>query len=173
MSVMSDRDANVDFSTYKTLEYYGWADNSDRILNDIDKNRIEVSFGTEFLNRGLTLAEKGKGDIIVSLYIVTERKEETVANTNTNYMGGGYGRYYGYGPGYGWGGGHAMSTTTYSKREYNVGTLVVSVYDAQKQELVWEAIGSKTINENSKDPDKDIQDAVARIMKEYPIEPKK
>ena len=180
IKVVSDKDSSVDFSTYKTLEYYGWADNSDKILNSLDRNRIEKAFGTEFDNRGLKFVDKGKGDLIVSLYIISEKKSETVANTSTSHMGmgmgggmRGYGGFYGYGPNYGWGGGHSFSTTTYSEREYNVGTLIISVYDATKEELIWEAIGTKTVDKDPKSPESNIIAAVAKIMKEYPIEPTK
>lgn len=181
VKVVSDRDASIDFSTFKTLEYFGWADNSDKILNSLEKKRFEEAFGTEFKKRGFTLADKGEGDMIVSLYIIAEKKTETVANTSTNYMGGGmggygmrgYGGYYGYGPGYGWGVGYAQSTTTYSDRNYTVGTLIISVYDAKKKELIWEAAGTKTVDDNPKSPEENIQKAVAKIMLEYPIQPKK
>jgi hypothetical protein len=121
IKVVVDSDKSVDFTQYKDLEYYGWADNSDQILNRFDKERIEEAFGNEFKNRGLKLVENGEGDIVVSLYIVTEQKSQTTAHTTS--MGGGYGGYYNYGPGYGWGGGH--STTTYSEYDYVEGTLIV------------------------------------------------
>ena len=178
ITVASDKDPKADFANYKTLEYYGWADNSDKILSSFDKTRIEKAFGTEFQNRGLKLAEKGSGDIIVSLYVVSETKTKTVANTTTDYVGGGmggygYGGYYGYGPGYGWGSGFSNSTTTYSQYDYNVGTLVVSVYDAKKKELVWEAVATKTVDDNPSSPEKKINAAVAKIMAKYPIQPAK
>ena len=54
VKVYSDKDATVDFTQYKTLEYYGWADNSDRILNDLDKDELkrllEQSSGVEALS---------------------------------------------------------------------------------------------------------------------------
>lgn len=177
IKVVSDRDASVDFSTYTTLEYYGWADNSDKLLNSLDKGRIETAFQNEFSKRGIEVVGKGEGDMIVSLYIISEQKTETVANTNTTYMGGGsmrgYGGYYGYGPGYGWGGGYAQSTTTYSDRDYTVGTLIVSAYDAKKKALIWEAVGTKTIDNDPKTPEENIQKAVAKIMETYPIQPAK
>ena len=178
VKVVSDKDSNTDFANYKTLEYYGWADNSDQILNSLNKNRFEEAFGAEFENRGLKLVEKGAGDMIVSLYIVTEEKTKTVANTSTDYVGGGiggygYGGYYGYGPGYGWGSGFANSTTTYSQYDYNVGTLVVSVYDAKRKELIWEAVGTKTVDDNPKNNESNINAAVAKIMMTYPIQPTK
>ena len=181
IKVVSDKDASVDFSTFTTLEYYGWADNSDKLLNSLDKARIETAFQSEFSKRGIKVVDKGEGDMIVSLYIISENKTETVANTNTTYMGGGmgrygmrgYGGYYGYGPGYGWGGGYAQSTTTYTDRDYTVGTLIISAYDASKKTLIWEAVGTKTIDEDPKTPEENIQKAVAKIMEQYPIQPNK
>jgi hypothetical protein len=171
LKVATDLDKTVDFSQYKSLEYYGWADNSDKVLNGLQKTRIEEAFGNEFKNRGIDVVEEG-GDMIVTLYIITEQKTQVSANTTS--MGGGYGGYgygghYGYGPGYGWGGGH--STTTYSEYDYTDGTLIVSVYDAAKKELVWEAIGSKTLKEDPKDPDAAVAKVVEQIMYEYPIKP--
>ena len=175
IKVVSDKDASADFTKYKTLEYYGWADNSQKILAPFEEKRFEEAFGIEFANRGLKLVEKGAGDIIVSLYIISEAKTKTVANTTTEYDGGmggyGFGGYYGHGPGYGWGSGYATSTTTYSQEDYNVGTLVVSVFDAKEKKLIWESAGSKTVDDNPKSPESKINAAVAKIMLEYPIQP--
>ncbi len=178
IQVVSDQDPSADFANYKTLEYYGWADNSDKILSAFDKERFEEAFGTEFKNRGLQLVEKGAGDIIVSLYVVSEAKTKTVANTTTDYVGGmggmgGYGGYYGYGPGYGWGSGYVNTTTRYSDVNYTVGTLVVSVYDAKEKKLIWEAVGTKTVDDNPKSPESKINAAVAKMMLKYPIQPTK
>ena len=48
VKVTSDYDKTIDFSTYKTFEYYGWTEESDKILNRFDKERIENAFGEEF-----------------------------------------------------------------------------------------------------------------------------
>jgi hypothetical protein len=166
LTVMSDLDKTVDFNQFKTFEYYGWTDNSDQLLNRFDKERIEEAFGNEFRSRDLSIVEKGQGELIVSLYIVTQQKTQTTANTTSM---GGYGGHYGYGPGYGWGGGH--STTTYNEYDYTEGSLLVSVYDAKKEQLIWESVGKGTINENPKNREASIPKAVAQIMKEYPVAP--
>ena len=82
---------------------------------------------------------------------------------------GGYGGYYGYGPGYGWGGGH--STTTYSEYDYTVGTLLVSVYDAEKKQLIWESRGEGTVDDDRSNNEEKVGKTVAKIMYEYPIKP--
>lgn len=166
IKVVSDYDQTVDFSKQKSLEYYGWADESDKIMNRFDKERIEKAFADEFRRRGIEVVQDN-ADIIVSLYIVTEQKTQTTASTT--HMGGGYGGYYGYGPGYGWGTGH--STTTYHDYDYTEGTLIVSVYDAKEKQLIWEGVGKGTIEENPKNADERVKRAVAAIMAQYPKPP--
>ena len=43
LKVSYDVDGSVDFEQYKTFEYYGWAEESDKILNRLDRDRIEQS----------------------------------------------------------------------------------------------------------------------------------
>jgi ABC-type glycerol-3-phosphate transport system substrate-binding protein len=169
IKVVSDFDPTVDFTQYKTFEYYGWLEESDKLLNDLDKRRIESAFGAEFEARGLKYVEEG-GDIVVGLFIVAQQKTQTTATTTSmGGYGGGYGGYYGYGPGWGWGGGH--STTTYSEYDYVEGTLVCDIYDKTKEQLVWEGIGTATIKENPKNREESIPAAVKKIMAEYPVAP--
>ena len=169
IKVTSDYDKDYDFASVKTAEYYGWAENSDQILTRFDKERIEKAFGEEFTKRGIDFVEKGQADIIVSLYIVTQQKQETRATTTGMGGGYGYGGYYGYGPGYGWGGG--TSYTTYDTYDYTVGTLLVSVFDAKKEQLVWQSAGVGTIDESDKGREERIKRAVQYIMAKYPIKP--
>jgi hypothetical protein len=167
IKVVSDFDPTVDFTQYKTFEYYGWLEDSDKRINDLDKRRIESAFGAEFEARGLEFVEDG-GDLVVGLFITAQQKTQTTAHTTS--MGGGYGGYYGYGPGWGWGGG-GHSTTTYSEYDYVEGTLVCDIYDKAKEKLVWEGIGTGTIDQDPKNRDESIPIAVKKIMAEYPVEP--
>lgn len=166
LKVYSDVDPSADWSKYKTYEYYGWAEESDKILNSLDRDRFENAFGEEFKARGLEYVEKG-GDMIVTLFIVVEQKKGATATTT--HMGGGYGGYYGYGPGYGWGGGH--STTSIQEYDYAVGTLVCDVFDAKDEKLIWEGIGTKTVDEDPQSRDKNIPKSVKAIMSKFPIKP--
>ena len=170
LKVYSDVDSSVDFTQFKTFEYYGWAEESDKLLTQLDKERIERAFGEEFTRRGFEYVESG-GDLVVTLFIVVEQK--TGQTASTTHMGGGfggyYGGYYGYGPGYGWGGGH--STTTIQEYDYNVGTLVCDVFDKKEEKLIWEGIGTGEINENPKNRDKNIPKTVQAIMSKFPVPP--
>ena len=167
--VISDKDPVVDFNEFKTFEYYGWADNSDKLLNRFDKERIESAFAQEGSRRGLTRVDSG-GEVIVILFITGEIKTQTTAHTNTMGMGGMSGRGRGMrSPGWGWGTTH--STTTINETNYLVGTLMIEMYDKDDKKLIWQAIGTKTVSEDPKKREKGIPKKVEAIMKEYPVNP--
>lgn len=172
ITVKSDYDKEADFSKYKTFEYYGWTEESDKILNRFDKERIEEAFGDEFRKRGLKFVE-GNGDMVVSLFIVVDQKTSTTAHTNHYNMGGyGYGGggwYGGYGGGMGMGMGN--STTTYSENDYLVGTLVVDIFDKAEKKMIWQSVGQKTVDDNPNTREKNSAKVAAAIMKSFPIEP--
>jgi len=171
IKVTTDLDKTVDFTQLKTFEYYGWAAESDKILNQLEKDRIEAAFGVEFKKRGLEYVESG-GDMVVVLFVMTENK--TQYNSTTTGMGhGGYGGYYGYGPGWGWGSGMGMSMSTTTVQEYNytVGTLVIDVYDKEDEKLIWESIGTGTVNDNPQKRNKNRPKIIAQIMAQYPVKP--
>ena len=171
VKVTSDRDKTVDFTKFKTYEYFGWADNSDRILSRFDKERIEGAFKDEFTKRGLEYVEKN-GDLVVLLHIVVEDKSRVSANTA--HYGGYGGGYYGYGPGWGWGPGYGMGMTTtyYDEIDYKVGTLVIDVYHASDKKLIWESIGTKTVDDNPETREKNLPKTIAAIMAPYPVTPR-
>ena len=171
IKVTTDYDKTVDFTQLKTFEYYGWAAESDKILNQLERDRIEATFGDEFRKRGLTYVESG-GDMIVTLFVMIENK--TQYNTTTTGMGhGGYGGYYGYGPGWGWGPGMGMSMSTTTVQEYNytVGTLVIDIYHAADEKLIWESIGKGTVDDNPQKREKNLPKTIAQIMAQYPVKP--
>ncbi len=170
ISVTTDYDNTVDFTKYKTFEYYGWADESDKMLNDLDKRRIEQAFGDEFAKRGLQYVESG-GDLVVTLFIVVKEKTEQRATTtgSSGMYGGYYGGYYGYGPGWGWG--PSYSSTTVTQHDYKVGTLVVDVFDKAEERLIWESIGKGTVDDSPQTREIETPKSVAKIMKDYPVSP--
>ncbi len=168
IKVTSDMDKTVDFTQFTTFEYYGWAAESDKVLNQLEKGRIENAFGAELKNRGLEYVESG-GDLIVTLFVMTQDK--TSYNATTTGMGAGYGGYYGYGPGWGWGSGMGYSTTTVQEYNYTVGTLVIDVYDASNEKLIWESIGTGTVNDNPQKREKNMPKTIGQIMAPYPVKP--
>jgi hypothetical protein len=169
ISVSFDYDKEVDFTKYKTYEYYGWANESDKILSQLDKKRIEGAFADELVARGLKYVE-GDGDMVVSLFIVVDQKTSVTAYTDHYNMGGAYGPY-GYGPGWGWG--YGTSTTRYQEYDYLVGTLVVDFFDKEQKKLIWQGVGSKTVDDDASTAvkDRNVQKVAQAIMQYFPIKP--
>ena len=178
IKTVSDYDPTVDFSQFKTFEFYGWDKNTSEDLNAFDKKRIETAFNDEFKKLELEMVEKDSGgDLIVSLHLVTEEKTQSrtvsePANSNFGVSGYvGYGGYFGYGPGWGYspGLGYSGYNTTYVEElNYNEGTLICSIYDAKKKHLIWEGAATKTIEKNPEMRKKSIPYAVRAIMRKYP-----
>lgn len=168
LKLVSDYDKSVDFTKYKTFEFFGWAQNSNEYIPPNDQVLIEDAFAKEFYSRGLSINKDG-ADLIVSLFIVTEQKTEQTAHTST--YGGGYGGYYGYGPGYGWGRGY--SSTYVTTTNYSVGTLIVSVFDKKEERLIWECTANKEIEKDPNRRIKTIPYVVSKIMQKYPVPAKK
>jgi uncharacterized protein DUF4136 len=162
--VTVDLDKEADFSNYKTITFLGWQKDSDKLLNDLDKERMRNAFANEFKARGL---QKGgeDADIAISLFLVLEQKTSTTAYTN--YYGGGYSRYHRGG----WGWGNGYSSTSYSESDYIKGTLVMDVFDNKTNKLIWQAVASGTVKENPKKREKSIPKTVAKLMKDFPIQP--
>ncbi len=177
VKVMSEYDKKQDFKQYKSIKFYGWSENSGQVLNTYDKERLENAISLEFRKRGHKFV-KENNDLIVSLYIITERSIQEAKNTNMyvsasvgpayGYGGYGMGGYYGYGPGWGWGTGYTTQIKT-EKKDITYGTLVISVYDASKEELIWEGIGIGSIGENPRNREANLNKAITRIMDRYPV----
>jgi hypothetical protein len=165
LTITADWDKTVDFTQYNTYSFFGWQKDSDKILNNFDKERIQEAFANEFDKRGIKYVESG-GDLVVSLFIVINQK--TGVNAYTDHYGtGGYGYY----RPWGWGAGY--STTTYHEYDYLVGTLVCDVFEASSKNLIWQGVGSGTVDENPSKRERGIPRAVAQIMSRYPVQPQK
>ncbi|TLX74991.1 DUF4136 domain-containing protein [Labilibacter sediminis] len=166
VKVVTDQDKSVDFTQYKTYNFLGWQDDSDKMLSSFDKKRIKESFKKEMDARGMTYAEEN-GDIAITLFVVVDQQTSTTAYTD--YYGRsyrGYRRYRG-----GWG--HGYATTTYTEEDYLQGTLVVDVFDGDSKDQVWQGIAKSTIDENPSRREKTIPKKINALMKKFPVSPVK
>lgn len=166
--VKADYDKAVDFKEYKTYVFKGWEKDSDQQLNDFDKERIVNALTSEFTSRGMSQVESD-ADVAITLYIVLNKKTSTTAYTNFN-GGMGYGGRWGWG--YGRGGmGMGSATTTYDESDYNEGTFVVDMYDADSKKLVWQGVITSVVKEKPEQREKSIPKKMKKLMKKYPIDP--
>ena len=160
VKVTTDSEKTTDFSKYKTFSFLGWQDDSNKIMNDIDKKRMRDAFKAEFQERGLELVEEG-GDMSISLFIITNMETSVTAYTNY-YGGGGRGRYRGYGGG--------RASTSYSENSYVKGTLIMDVFDEVSATMIWHGVAAGSIQEKPEKREKSIPKTVAALMKKFPVD---
>jgi hypothetical protein len=161
-------DKTTDFSNYKTYSFFGWAEGSGDNINEIDKKNLEKAFANEFNKHGLQLV-KSNGDIIVSLFLQINEDYSTHAYIDHYNMGGYYGYYFA--PTWGWG--VQATNYNYDTQDYYKGTLVLDVFDQKTKKQIWQAVGSRRINENPEKREKNIPKIASLMLRSFPINKKK
>ena len=156
--VKIDYDKAFDFSTVKTYSIAigtKWG-------NDLSERRVLTEIDEEIALKGWKKAATGQADIVVMLHGATQTKR--TANTFYSDMGG-------YGYGYrGFGG---MGTSSTVVNEYQVGTLVVDMFDAKSKNLVFRGIAEDEISDNANRNKSRLEKASQKLFKNFPPAPKK
>ena len=159
IKVVADQEKKIDFTKYKTYSFLGWQNHSDENLSQEDKVLLRDAFTKEFEQRGMQKVNSA-GDMEISLYIVISK--ETAVSGYNDYVAK-HGSYNYYSRGY------ASSNNNYSTQAKMVGTLIMNVYDSKSKDQVWQAIASKTVNENPKKREQTIPSTVRSIMRYFPV----
>jgi len=160
-------DKNTDFSRFKT---YKWVaiKGADQTNALVDK-QIKDSLDAELAKKGLSKVEGDNADLYIGYQTaVGQEKQFNSYSTDWGYGGGWYrGGWYG-----GMGG---SSMTSGQTSTIYTGQLAVDMYDSANKDLVWRGVASKTLDAKAK-PDKqtkNLNKAVAKLLKNYPPEVKK
>jgi uncharacterized protein DUF4136 len=154
-----DYNKGANFASYKTYQQKDGTKVGQQLIDD----RIATAIDTQLAAKGLTKATSNPDVVVV--YHVAFDKQKDISTYSSGY-GGGYGPY-----GYGWGGGWMGGTTTTQVRDIVLGTLVIDVADAKKNEMAWRGIATKEGVDVQAKPDKldkNINKAVEKIFKNYP-----
>jgi hypothetical protein len=151
LEVNHDFDSNANFAGYSS---FAWLPPSaeGRPVSELNAKRIERAIEGELGTRGIQ-QNASSPDLLVAYHVGTQDKIQV---TDWGYN---YGSYY-----WGWGG---RSVDVY---QYEEGTLVIDIVDAQTKNLVWRGWATGTID-RSLSPEAveaKINNAVAQIMKRYP-----
>jgi hypothetical protein len=149
--VKTDYDRNANFAQYKT---YSWEQVKTKDALDVD--RIKAAVNAALATKGWTQVESG-GDVSIVAVEIT-RDQQTL---NTFYDG--------FGGGWGWrrfGGGFGEATTT--TETYNVGTVVVDLFDTKTKQLIWRGASSDTLSNNSDKNIKNLDKGVEKMFKKFP-----
>ncbi len=165
VSVTSDWDPGVDFTKFSTFFVLDEATGGAGI-DQLVQNRIKGSIASNLQAKGMSRADSEKdADFGVGWQLTTDQRS-SFQTVSTGWGG------YGWGGG-GWYGGGAggMSTSRTTETRYEVGTLVIAMFDEGKQEMIFTATGSKTLSSGNLTPEqsqKEIDDAVTKILKDFP-----
>ena len=77
---------------------------------------------------------------------------------------------YGFGAGWRLGGMGMGGTSTTTEQDYQVGTLVVDLWDPSSKQLVFRGTASQTISDNPQKSTERINKAMAQIFEKYPLQ---
>jgi hypothetical protein len=158
-------DKGADFSKFKT---YKWVQIKDaQKVDDLTDKQIKESIDAELAKKGLSKVEADNADLYVAYQTAIGTEKQFTSFNNDWGYGGGWYRGGWYGP--------SGGTTTGSTSTIYIGTLGVDMYDSANKALVWRGAASKTLDPKAK-PDKrqkNLDKAVAKLMKKYPPEAKK
>ena len=157
--VTHDYDVNADFSSFAT---FAWMPQPQemagdaRVDNPLIAERVRSAIERTLTSKGYRPTSETTPDFFVGYYLSLEQKLDVY--TIDNYYGRGrYGR---------WG---AASFETHVN-QYDEGTLVIDIVDAEAGRLVWRGSGSRRISK-SPTPQKSTQrvnEAVEAILARFP-----
>lgn len=155
--VYIDYEEGVDFNAFKTFKFRDSPDDSMSKTAPLIHERIVRSIETQFQEIGLQKVDSDP-DLFVTYY--TSTRQEFRADT-THYGYGYPSRWYRYGY---YGGSMGSSTTRVTS--YDVGTLVIDVWDPDDDELVWRGVAQDTVPSSPEKLSNKIDKAIARMIKQ-------
>ncbi|WP_322545200.1 DUF4136 domain-containing protein [Elizabethkingia miricola] len=151
VNVATDYDKTVDFTKYKTYNYWE-TDTAKDELSDLDKKRVFSAIDEQMILKGYS--KNDNPDFLINL--VTDSKE--IQNVNTYYGGYSFRRNWGWGIG---GSNQTVSTST-------EGILYIDILDAKKNELIWQGKGTGLLADSMEEKDKRAKMFVSQILKKFP-----
>jgi hypothetical protein len=151
--VKTDYDHEIDFGQYKT---YSWE--KVQTQDSLWVDRIKGAVNTALTAKGWTAVESG-GDVAILAMEMNQNH-----NTLNTY-------YDGFGGGWRWGGGLGGTTTTVNT--YQVGTLVVDLFDASTKKLIWRGSSADTLSDKSEKNIKNLDKGVQKMFDHFPPSAKK
>jgi hypothetical protein len=139
-------DHNASFAKYHT---YAWgSNNANQVRNSILAQVAQQDINTAMQGKGFQMVQESQSPDIILTASGGEREQTSYSAWGMRGMGGGMG---GISP------------------EQNVeATLVVSLYDAKAQSLIWRGIAQNTLNNNGNKNQEMVEKAVTKMFKQWP-----
>lgn len=156
-TVHTDYDPGTQFSSYRT---YTWLKKPEGRSPLVDQ-RVVAQIDAHLQGKGWRLAsDAAAADIGVAAHVATQQQQ----SLDTFYSGPAWG---GYGWGR-WGGGVGMGSATTTVRTYEVGTLVVDMFDMKTRQAVWRGTASGTVPDSPESLNAKAQAGVDKMFAAFP-----
>ena len=156
MSVNTDYSVDADFSQFKTFQYQDTEGNLEA-KSPLAHQRIVAAVRQQMTASGLTEVD-GDPDVFVTYHGATgEQLQFSTMYTGVSGWSGA-----------GWPRGMGISSSTTRATTITEGTLVMDVWDAGKNSLVWRGVAQSTLSSNPDRNTSKINRAVERAFRDFP-----
>jgi hypothetical protein len=153
--VQTDRDPAASFSAYRT---FAWKQQP-AISNPLLKQRVVAAVEAQLLGKGWRIVPEPDADVVL-VGNVAARQEQSI---DAFYDAAEW-------RGWGWRG-YADATGGLRRielRNYQVGTLVLDMFDSRTKKAVWRATAEGTVPTSDAHREKDALSAVAKMFRGFP-----
>lgn len=151
-TVSTDHAGSTDFASYRT---YYWAQKPEGAA-PLVQQRIVDGVNARLSAKGWTQGQ-GSGDVALAAHVATSQKQ----TLDTFYTGTPMG-------GWGWRGGMGMSTASTTVHTYDVGTLVVDMFDSRTQQAIWRGTASDTLSSSPDQVSATVEAALDEMFADFP-----
>ncbi|MGQ4583614.1 DUF4136 domain-containing protein [Lysobacter sp. F60174L2] len=151
-TVSIDHASSVDFASYRT---YYWAKTPDGAA-PLVRQRIVDGIDARLAAKGWTPGQ-GSGDVALAVHVATSQQQ----TLDTFYSGTNMG-------GWGWRGGMGMGTASTTVRTYDVGTLIVDMFDTRTQQAIWRGTASDTLPGSPGEINAEVEAALDKMFANFP-----
>lgn len=151
-TITTDSAPGTDFSKYRT---YTWGDKP-QTVNPLNSQRIMANVNAQLQAKGWT--ESAEGDVTLLAHVATQQRQ----TMDTFYTGTPYG-------GWGWRGmGVGMGSSQTVVRTYDVGTLVLDMFDTSTKLAIWRGTATATVPGSTKDQNAKIDAGITEMFIDFP-----
>lgn len=151
-----DSDPTVKFSEYRT---YSWLAEP-KFGSPLVQQRLVDSINKRMQAKGLTLVQNG--EIAIAANVATQQKQSLTTFYDTPAYAG-----------WGWRGmGPGMGTATTTVDTYEVGTLVVDMFDTKSKRAIWRGVATATVPDSQEKVSTLLEQSLDQMFAEYPPVPK-
>lgn len=155
-TVHTDYDSNAQFGSFRT---YSWTVKP-QLASPLAQQRIIEGIDRRLQAKGLSPVATG-GDLAVAAHVTSQQK----TTLDTMYSGTGMGSWGWHG---GWSGGVGVGSATTQVRNYQVGTLIVDLFDARTRQAIWRGTASGTISSNPDTNRAAVESGLDKMFANYP-----